>query len=55
MLVSSLPTIFSSAVDQCNTSEETLYSFITLAMQKPCNVMENIDNLIKKAALSPEN
>ena len=55
MLVPSLPTVFSTAVEQSNVSEETLYSFINLSMGKSEDLSADIDNLIKKAALSLDN
>jgi len=35
--------------------EDKIYSFINLAMEKSVDLNSDIDNLIKKAALSPDN
>jgi len=42
-------------IEQSNVSREALYSFINTSMGKISDLNTDIDNLIKKAALSPEN
>jgi len=55
LLVPSLPTEFPTAIEHSNVKEKTLYSFINLAMEKSVDLNSDIDNLIKKASLSPDN